>query len=74
MAVESEDVLYAVLAHDSYVNGISRRQIRVADNDVPSTFDNFEVYRQHVIDSLPQNQDQLPIAERLDQIGDPVRW
>ena len=39
MAVEAEDVLYSMLAHYSYVDGISCRQIRVADDDVPSAFD-----------------------------------
>ena len=64
MAVEVEDVLDAVLAHDSYVYGISRRQIRMADDDVPSPFDDLEVHRQHVIDDLEQH-----IKARLDRIA-----
>jgi hypothetical protein len=55
VAVEAQDVLDAVLAHDSYVNGISRVQIRMADDDVPSPFDDLEVHRQHVIDNLEQH-------------------
>jgi len=64
MAVEAEDVLYAVLSHDSYVDGISRRQIGVADDDIPSTFDNFEVHRQHLVDDLEQY-----LEARLDGIA-----
>ena len=45
MAVEAQDVLDAVLAHDSYVYGISRRQIRMADDDAPSPFDDLEIQR-----------------------------
>ena len=55
MAVEAEDVLDSVLAHDSYVNGITRRQIRMTDDDVPCPFDDLEVHRQHVIDDLEQH-------------------
>jgi len=54
VAIEAENLLDTVLAHDSYMNGISRRQIRVADDDVPSTFDDLEIHRQHIIDDLEQ--------------------
>jgi len=55
VAVEAQNVLDAMLAHDSYVNGISRRQIRMADDDVPSPFNDLEVHREHVIDDLEQH-------------------
>ena len=63
-AVEAEDFRDTVLAHDRDVDGVSRRQIMMADNDLPSTSDDCEVHRQHLVNDLKQD-----VEARLDGIA-----
>jgi len=45
VAVKGQNLFYAVHPHDCEVNGVSCRQIRMADDDIPSALDYLEIYR-----------------------------
>ena len=45
VAVKGENLFYDVHPHDGEVNGVPCRQIRMADDDIPSALDYLEIYR-----------------------------
>jgi hypothetical protein len=55
VTVERQDLLDSVPPHDGQVNRISSGEIRVTNHDIPGTFDNGEIHRQHLIDNFEQD-------------------
>jgi hypothetical protein len=52
VAIEAEDFFDAVFSHDGKVDGVSRRQIGMADNNVACTLDCLEVDRQNLVNDF----------------------
>ena len=64
VAVEAHDPLDPVVAHHRQVNGISRGQIRVADDDLACLLNDLEIDRQNLVDDL-----EYDLETRVDGIS-----
>lgn len=63
-AIEAQDGIDAVLAHDRDVDGVTRREGPPAQELVPGMRDRVEIDRQHLIDDRQER-----IERRLDGVG-----